>query len=435
MPLIFLVGVAVILLWSLVAHRFERIGALGPAVIALSGALLVLIDPNGFSTAVAGPDAEHVVELVLAVLLFVDACEVRGGVFGGVGRALARLVLIALPLALLLAVLAGLALLPDVNVLVLVVIACVVMPTDFAPAAMLLRSPRIPERVRRILNVESGYNDGLVSPIFGVFLAAAVALPAILAAAESGVDIDAQPELEQNLDEMLTAFFGAAPATFVAILVGGAIGGAVGFLSRRAVARGWADASGIRYVMLLVPLLAFGVATLSEVAANGFVAAFVAGIAYRLTRAKELEGRNVPHPETLLVEEAGTLAANVIWFVLGAMLTVVILDGVDPRVVVFAALAVTLLRVGPVCVALLRSPISWRDRALIGFVGPRGTATIVFGLLAYNRLPDDTGDVVLSAMVFTVVLSILFHGVAVPLVVRRWPVEARAGGVDARAVP
>ncbi len=358
------------------------------------------------------------------MLLFVDACDVRGGVFGGVGRALARLVLIGLPLALILAVLAGLALLPEVNVLVLVVIACVVMPTDFAPAAMLLRSPRIPERVRRILTVESGYNDGLVSPIFGVFLAAAVALPALLAAAESGADLETQPELVRNLEDMFDAFFGAAPATGAAIVIGGAVGGAVGILARWTVARGWADASGIRYVMLLTPLLAYGTATLSEVAANGFVAAFVAGIAYRLTRAKELEGRNVPHAETLLVEEAGTLAANVIWFVMGAVLTVVILDGVDLRVVIFAALAVTVLRAIPVGIALLRSPISWRDRALIGFVGPRGTATIVFGLLAYNRLPEDTGDVVLSTMVFTVVLSILFHGVVTPLAVRRLLPEA-----------
>lgn len=424
MPVFFLVGIAVILLWSLVEHRFERVGALGPAVLALAGAVLVFADPDGFSSALAGSEAERVVELVLAVLLFVDACDVRGGVFGGVGRALARLVLIGLPLALILAVLAGLALLPEVNVLVLVVIACVVMPTDFAPAAMLLRSPRIPERVRRILTVESGYNDGLVSPIFGVFLAAAVALPALLAAAESGADLETQPELVRNLEDMFDAFFGAAPATGAAIVIGGAVGGAVGILARWTVMRGWADASGIRYVMLLTPLLAYGTATLSEVAANGFVAAFVAGIAYRLTRAKELEGRNVPHAETLLVEEAGTLAANVIWFVMGAVLTVVILDGVDLRVVIFAALAVTVLRAIPVGIALLRSPISWRDRALIGFVGPRGTATIVFGLLAYNRLPEDTGDVVLSTMVFTVVLSILFHGVVTPLAVRRLLPEA-----------
>ena len=109
----------------------------------------------------------------------------RGGVFGGEGRTIARLVLIALPLSLLAVVVSGIWILPNLNVFVLLVIACVVMPTDFAPAAALLRSPRIPPRIRQILNVESGYNDGLVSPVFAMALAAAVVLPTLLAAADA----------------------------------------------------------------------------------------------------------------------------------------------------------------------------------------------------------------------------------------------------------
>jgi predicted membrane protein len=52
-----------------VAHRFERTGVAGPAVLALAGAALVLIDVSGFSDAVGSDAAEHVVELILAVLL------------------------------------------------------------------------------------------------------------------------------------------------------------------------------------------------------------------------------------------------------------------------------------------------------------------------------------------------------------------------------
>ena len=59
------------------------------------------------------------------------------------------------------------------------------------------------------------------------------------------------------------------------------------------------------------------------------------------------------------------------------------------------------------------------ERTLVGAIGSRGTATIVFGLLADNRLPDDTGDLVLPTMVFTVALSILFHGMLTPLVLHR----------------
>lgn len=202
MPLIFLCGFVAIALWSLVEHRFERYGVAGPAALTLAGAVLVFIDVHGFAEAAAGDAAEHVVELILAVLLFVDACEVRGGVFGGEGRAVARLVLMALPLSLLAVVLSGVWMLPQLNVFVLLVIACVVMPTDFSPAATLLRSPWIP--------------------------------------------------------------------------------------------------------------LAFGTATVSTITANGFVAAFVAGILYRLMRTRGTVEHTIPHTEVMLVEEVGTLAANLV---------------------------------------------------------------------------------------------------------------------------
>ena len=202
MPLIFLCGFVAIALWSLVEHRFERYGVAGPAALTLAGAVLVFIDVDGFAEAAAGDAAEHVVELILAVLLFVDACEVRGGVFGGEGRAVARLVLMALPLSLLAVVLSGVWMLPQLNVFVLLVIACVVMPTDFSPAATLLRSPWIP--------------------------------------------------------------------------------------------------------------LAFGTATVSTITANGFVAAFVAGILYRLMRTRGTVEHTIPHTEVMLVEEVGTLAANLV---------------------------------------------------------------------------------------------------------------------------
>ncbi|WP_454114515.1 hypothetical protein [Microbacterium lacticum] len=270
MPLIFLCGFVAIALWSLVEHRFERYGVAGPAALTLAGAVLVFIDVDGFAEAAAGDAAEHVVELILAVLLFVDACEVRGGVFGGEGRAVARLVLMALPLSLLAVVLSGVWMLPQLNVFVLLVIACVVMPTDFSPAATLLRSPWIP--------------------------------------------------------------------------------------------------------------LAFGTATVSTITANGFVAAFVAGILYRLMRTRGTVEHTIPHTEVMLVEEVGTLAANLVWFVLGAMTVVV---------------------------------------AALGFIGPRGTATIVFGLLAFAKLPEPEAYDVLAVMVFTVVGSIALHGVLAPQIVRR----------------
>lgn len=425
MPIVILIGLAAVALWSLVAHRFERVGIAGPAALAALGAVVVVADVPAFTEAIDSDVAQHVVELILAVLLFVDACEVRGGLFGGEGRSLARLVLIALPLSLALVVVVGAWLLPETGIFVLIVIACIVMPTDFAPATALLRSERLPARIRRILNVESGYNDGLVSPVFGMSLAIAVALPTLIRIVDTGSDagID-EKQLEDNIADFIEAFFGAVPATLIAILVGLLLGGAFGLLTRWASRRGWADTTGIRFVTLLTPLLAYGIATLHGLGANGFVAAFVAGVIYRVARTRRTELRAVPHEELLLVEEASTVAAGFVWFILGGMTTAVIVDGIDWRLLLLALLALTAFRAVPVYLSMLGSPIAWRDRTAIGLLGPRGTASIVFGLLAFNRLPEaDSGDV-LGVTVLTVVGSILLHGVLAPLVLRRLPVPA-----------
>ncbi len=423
MPVIILVGLAAVALWSLVAHRFERYGIAGPAALAVLGSLVVLVDVHGFTEAIDSDIAQHVVELVLAVLLFVDACEVRGGIFGGQGKSVARLVLLALPISLVLVVVVAGWLLPATNVFVLIVIACIVMPTDFAPASALLRSSRVPVRVRQILNVESGYNDGLISPVFAMSLAIAVALPSLIKAADTHAKLSGatEKEIERDLSDAVYAFFGAVPATVVAIVAGVVIGGALGLLTRWATGRGWANASGVRFVLLLTPLLTYGVATLHDVEANGFVAAFVAGVMFRVTRARRQPLRAIPEDELLLVEESSTVATNFVWFILGGMTTAVIAEGIDWRVLVIAVLALTLFRAVPVYVSMLGSPVGWRERTYLGLIGPRGTATIVFGLLAFNRLPDaDSGDV-LSVTVLTVVGSIMLHGVVTPLVLRRVP--------------
>lgn len=423
MPTIILVGFAAIVLWSLVAHRFERSGIAGPLALALIGSLVVLIDIPAFVEAVDSDVAEHVVELILAVLLFVDACEVKGGVFGGEGKMIARLVLIALPLSLALVVVSGLWLLPGVNLFVLIVIACVVMPTDFAPATALLRSPRIPARVRQILNVESGYNDGLISPIFGMSLAIAVVLPTLIKVADSGTEPSSstETELEKNVEDFINAFFGAVPATIVAILVGVLLGGAIGLLTRWASGRGFANPTGVRIVMLITPLLTYGIATIHGVGANGFVAAFVAGVMFRFTRTRKTEQLSIAHDELVLVEEVGVLATNFVWFVLGAMTTDMIVRGVDWMLLLVALLALTVFRAVPVYLATLGSSISWRDRTIVGLVGPRGAASIVFGLLAFNKLPTGAGDDVWDVAVLTVVSSIILHGLVAPYIVKRLP--------------
>lgn len=424
MPHLVLVGLAAILLWSLISHRFERWGVAGPIGLVMLGAVTVVWDVESFSTAIDSTISEKIVEIILAVLLFADATEVKGGIFGREGKVIARLVLIALPLSIALTVTAGALLAPDAGLLLLFVVACVILPTDFAPAASLLRNRHVPARLRQILNVESGYNDGLISPVFGMSLALAVIWSTIERTPASELTDDS---FDGPAEQFLSAFVNAVPATVIAIVIGIVLGAGIGYLVRIARQRLIADALGARYVMLMLPLIAYGVASIPVFNANGFVAAFVAGLGYRLTRTGGHHAEGIEHSELHLVEEVGTLAANFVWFVLGGAMLVVIASGIDWWMLVLAVLALTLLRMVPVYLSLMRSSVGRGDRLLIGALGPRGTASIVFGLLAYNALPEDEGVVVLTIMVATVVGSILLHGVAAPLLLKRRRTEEQIG--------
>lgn len=104
------------------------------------------------------------------------------------------------------AVALGLWLLPGLSWPIVLIIACIVVPIDFAPAPSAIRDGQLPGRVRKLLNVEAGYNDGIVSPIFVFALA--------MADHQDGADTFA---------EQLRA---AVPEAVLAIVVGLCVGGA-----------------------------------------------------------------------------------------------------------------------------------------------------------------------------------------------------------------
>ena len=68
----------------------------------------------------------------------------------------------------------------------------------------------------------------------------------------------------------------------------------------------------------------------------------------------------------------------------------------------------------PVVLALTGSGFDLHDRAMVGWLGPRGTPSIVFGLLSYNVL--DAGHETRVLLVTTVVVlgSVLLHGIGYP---------------------
>src|SRR5690606_29649969 len=129
--------------------------------------------------------------------------------------------------------------------------------------------------------------------------------------------------ITQHVVDFGNAFLNAVPATAVAAFVGIIVGGAVGYLVSVVRARNIANDVGARYIMLLVPLVSYGVATLPALNANGFIAAFVAGLAYRMARTRTMPERRIAHSELMLVDEVGILTSYFVWFILGGVVVIV----------------------------------------------------------------------------------------------------------------
>ncbi|MGG7466570.1 cation:proton antiporter [Plantibacter sp. YIM 135347] len=385
-----IVGLLGTFLVAFVAARLARWGITKPVALIGLGVVSGVFFGQDLGSHLDTGVAERVVEVILAVLLFTDATEVRGRIFGERARLSARLILLALPLSVVLAVLVGLALFPQFSLATALVLACVVMPTDLATASSVLTDKRIPARLRHALNIESGYNDAIVSPLFLIALASAVGAQA------------KDPNPLVVLEDAVLPFL-------LAVLVGGVIGSLAGFLALLTLKRGYTTVSAARIGVAALPILAYAVAV--SVQGNGFVAAFVAGIAYRILRTRaEPRGQGISHAELATVDDLGSFASSAIWYVLGGVLVLAFETGVDWPVLAYAALALTLLRMLPVALSLLGSGTSWKDRFVLGLMGPRGPASIVFGLLAYNALIDDDADILLYTVTVAVIGSAVFHG-------------------------
>lgn len=370
----------------MLARRLEQWRITAPIFLVLAGVAASFTIARGLADALDGHVAERIAEVILAVLLFVDATDVRGGLFGKHPRPAIRVLFIALPLSLAAAVLLGLWLLPGSGWAMLVVIACVVMPIDFAPAASILRDERIPERVRDLLNVEGGYNDGIVSPLFIFAL--------VLAGDRS------------NAITPLDALSSAVPQAIKAIAVGSCIGAVLATAANAAGRRQFMNAQSRRLILVAAPLLSYGLSV--GIGGNGFVSAFVCGIAIKyLWRTPGIR------EDLELIDDVGFLLTAVMWFVIGGVAALA-LTSVPWHVLVFCLLALTLVRMVPVGVALLGSNFSWPERLLVGWLGPRGTTSIVFALLAFNALQGEAAQESLTMVVVVVLGSVVLHGLGAP---------------------
>ena len=180
----------------------------------LLGRILLLVALAGLVDGPTAPDRlKPLVETTLVWVLFSDAARIRIQDFRrGLGLYV-RLLAVGLPLT----VVAGWGLagwlLPGLGVWLALLVGAALAPTDAALGIPVVTNPAVPERIRRLITVESGLNDGIATPVVMLAIAGTAA-----AAGHGGA----------------TGVGGALLELAIGAVVGGVIGIIGGALLRRA---------------------------------------------------------------------------------------------------------------------------------------------------------------------------------------------------------
>ena len=268
------------------------------------------------------------------------------------------------------------------------ILAIVLAPTDAALGQAVVTEPRVPQRIRQGLNVESGLNDGICVPL----LFAAVAL----------ADVQSDISGGRSAGTLLLDEIGYG------VLGGVAAGLTIAVIIHQAGRRGLIADPWRQVIPAAGAGLAYGVA--NALGGSGFIAAFTAGVVFRLALGRDPEKLNQ------LTEEVGGVLNGVTFILFGAVLLGPALGELSWRLALYAVLSLTLVRMLPVVIAMWGSHAQRPTLGFLGWFGPRGLASIVFAVIIVeeSQLPHE--HLIVLAIYLTVGLSVLAHGLtAAPL--------------------
>lgn len=393
-PTILVLSVLVYM-WALTSDWLARHNATGPLVFVIAGFFLAHPEWGPLSVDVDASAVHRLAELTLALVLFADASRVRLSQLRADVALPLRLLGVGLPITLLLGGWVAALLFDDFTWALAAYVGASLAPTDAALSVQVINDDRVPLRLRRGLNVESGLNDGIVTPV--VTLAVAVAVSQL-----TGAESEAFAAGAALRELGLGLLAGLLTGLFAAVTLGAA--------SRR----GWTGPGSLKIATLATAVAAFYAAVALD--GNGFISAFVGGIAF----ASAQDRQGVDSEEAMeLPELGGELLGLVVWFVFGAALVPIAFSSLDFSVVLYAVLSLTVLRMFPVALALLGTGLDRRSVLFLGWFGPRGLASVVFAVLALEELGGLAEEAV-AVVALTILFSVVLHGVTAAPAGRRY---------------
>jgi NhaP-type Na+/H+ or K+/H+ antiporter len=387
---------ALVFLYSLVSNKVERLSLSGPIVFVAAGVLLGPYGLNWFSPASGSFNGKALIDITLALFLFVDAASANLDVLRKNWRIPGRMLLLGLPLNICLGSFAALWLFPSLSLYEAAILGTMLAATDAALGKAVVTNPSVPQHLREGLSAESGLNDGLCVPFILLFIAL-----------EQGSAVLGEGfGLELLLEELGIGF---------------AVGAGIAFIAAKAILRvrelGWLGHVWQRMSVPALAVLVFAIA--QSLHGSGYIAAFVGGLCFRVAMREDV------HSLILSAESVGEVMAMLAWVLFGLMLVPLAMPFIGGTEVLYAVLSLTVIRVLPILLSLQGTRERIQGKLFLAWFGPRGLASLAFATLVWAEQIPAAGTLV-SVTVLTVAISLVVHGVTAAPFARRFATHAEA---------
>jgi len=95
----------------------------------------------------------------------------------------------------------------------------------------------------------------------------------------------------------------------------------------------------------------------------------------------------------------------------GSVLIIPALHHINADIIIYSLLSLTLIRMLPVMISLIGKKLKFSTVLFLGWFGPRGLASILFGLLVLEESHLVNEETIFNTMIITVFLSVFAHGI------------------------
>lgn len=400
-PVIIIV-VCLLFAYGLFSKKFISSPISPPLFFCFTGIILSFfsndLTENGFNTKLI----QILLELTLIITLFTDASSINLKALKNFKDIPFRLLFVALPITVIVGF--GLAKLffPEIEIVVILLLALILAPTDAVLGQAVVTFKWVPEKIRQSINVESGLNDGFVLPF--VLLCFFI--------------LDKEADVSTTTFETSDFLFFLMKQFIFAISIGLFIGHFGSKVINRSIINKNVDHVFLTISGMLLALVAYFFA--EEVHGNGFIASYIAGLAFRNIKSNSDLKTISEFNETI------TNGLNMfIFFVFGFFIVNKIFDFIDWKVIIYSLLSLTIIRMLPVIVALTGTGLTWFDKLFVSWFGPRGIASILYLAMFVLQIDFEGYEKMINTIILTVLLSIFFHGISAVYLSKKYKIEQK----------